>query len=840
MATGSSQAASPDGGLVAGDLRVLHKALYPARNSYKSFGLQIGVNIDEIEAIEGKNTDHGDKLLAILRIRLKKAEILTWNDIYTALREECVGESKTADDIRKKYDHLFSHEPSIQCTSERMPEKQVHFEKQETKTRLIIQKGKRSKDYEQLWKRATLSGRKKRKKSIMIILEEPESDEESSAASSEEKEMREKVEKVREKTAQNSEQQVYKTEGLMDKKSKESESKKERVEHVQQLKEQYEPEVYKREVKRMKNVKENEVSEFATDAHDHQYENQNTNKKGKRSCKKKAPKWVKTESGNEFSAVHGEEMVSTPLCSKTRRKTDKSAEAKTNSRLAECKEMKVKKMKTIDNEEMLLKEECIPENLKLVKASDKRQQYSVREVSKKPALKSNTSKKIKLEESEDESSASSTEDDISEDVTSPECTRKVTPNVRKPKLSITCTEEFQKADKDRKLWQSKRPGKKQETEIKDKVSSCPMKEQHPGDKVDERANASTLKEIDRHLKTHSKPIKEGEKVTENRRERETFSAKGAKKAAALPLKHETSHTPQNASDDVESDSDEGSEGEEVSESKENSSNEEEDSEPDNKPSAGTSEDEVKTKSVKSKPTPPNDEEKGVKKRNKTTTGGRRKAKAAESKGSSLSLPGEIQQSDRDCDRRDQDVQQKKHTKRRQQIVSLTASGGSPPASSQEEIKKQSNPKGQRRKYEHRSGHKTRRKSVRKRKKEESLSSSTESHGSSPEYMLKNLTETERKNLKKIFKRSFGRLCFDIKTPVKLATHLQMKGLLMKSTMNYLLTSPESEKEKAIALVTTLQRRIRPRPDRMFAIIQVLLQDEALQEAGREMWSETGK
>ena len=85
----------------------LHKALYLARNRYKSLGLQIGVNMGEIVSIESKYTDPGERLLVVLSVRVNKTETLTWNDIDAALRLDCVGERKTADSLRKKYGHLF-------------------------------------------------------------------------------------------------------------------------------------------------------------------------------------------------------------------------------------------------------------------------------------------------------------------------------------------------------------------------------------------------------------------------------------------------------------------------------------------------------------------------------------------------------------------------------------------------------------------------------------------------------------------------------------------------------------------------------------------------------------
>ena len=116
MATWSAPAASPNPGLGEDDLKYLHDALYPVRKRYRPLGLQLGLPIREIRAIQ--QTDPGECLLEILLLRVNKTEPLTWNDIDTALRSEPVGESRIADGIRKKYGHLFSPDPRVECTSD--------------------------------------------------------------------------------------------------------------------------------------------------------------------------------------------------------------------------------------------------------------------------------------------------------------------------------------------------------------------------------------------------------------------------------------------------------------------------------------------------------------------------------------------------------------------------------------------------------------------------------------------------------------------------------------------------------------------------------------------------
>ena len=103
MATGSSEVAR----LGEKDLAELHRVLYPARNKCNSFGLQIGLGFDEIENIESNKTDSGDRLLAILSVRLNKDKPLTWNEVYSALRSKPVDKRRLAEEIRQKYGHFF-------------------------------------------------------------------------------------------------------------------------------------------------------------------------------------------------------------------------------------------------------------------------------------------------------------------------------------------------------------------------------------------------------------------------------------------------------------------------------------------------------------------------------------------------------------------------------------------------------------------------------------------------------------------------------------------------------------------------------------------------------------
>ena len=184
--------------------------------------------------------------------------------------------------------------------------------------------------------------------------------------------------------------------------------------------------------------------------------------------------------------------------------------------------------------------------------------------------------------------------------------------------------------------------------------------------------------------------------------------------------------------------------------------------------------------------------------------------------------------------RDQEDQPKKRNRRRHRESSKSR-GGSSPSSSQEERKPGS--RRQRRTPKH--GGKYKRKE--KKKRRETSSSSSDTDSSSPESeMMKNMTKSEKKKLKRVFKYSFGQLCSASFNPVETAVQLQKKGLISPGMMMDIIRSPESQQEKIIRLVCGLDNRIKSRPECLFGCIEVLLENDALQEVGREMLRQTGK
>ena len=162
-----------------------------------------------------------------------------------------------------------------------------------------------------------------------------------------------------------------------------------------------------------------------------------------------------------------------------------------------------------------------------------------------------------------------------------------------------------------------------------------------------------------------------------------------------------------------------------------------------------------------------------------------------------------------------------------------------PTSDNETRRKYDGPEWQRRKSKHARYQRKGRERHRERGRQESSSSSSETDDSSPE-CDRNLSESERRKLKRLFKCAFGRLCRAITDPDEVAAELQAKRLLSRSTTERILTSPESKQDKAIFLVRALARRIKPRPDRVFTAIEVFLSSEGLQDIGAEMKIKAGK
>ena len=384
---------------------------------------------------------------------------------------------------------------------------------------------------------------------------------------------------------------------------------------------------------------------------------------------------------------------------------------------------------------------------------------------------------------------------------------------------------------------------------KGKRSVC-MKEQESESKLQAKASRGKLQ------KPHSQ-VKERERV------KETDSRIKAKRLVA--------HSSKQASDESETDceneeSDSGNTSSEDGEDSEGkSSDEEEKTETDEESSTAPSEEEVKKKKKKEKLVSHEKEkakkegfeqerklmEKRVSKvaveqsKYDSLQGGRRfdethirKVKGKrESKTASLKYdsPGDDEQSDPGHGSRDQeehDIQQKRRKKkkqRRESSMSPTAIGSSSPSTSPEEKKKQpvSKKKGHRKKHVR----KMKEKRERMKRGKEKAAHSFDTDNSSD--------LTKNQELVNIFEQFFGQICCVEFRPKDMSAKLQKKGLISIDEMKHMMRSPEFQQEKIITLVDWLHEKIKSCPANLFVIIEVILENEALQETAREILRETG-
>ena len=529
------------------------------------------------------------------------------------------------------------------------------------------------------------------------------------------------------------------------------------------------------------------VSKMASDdQEDHQID-----EKSKRSKKQKA---VKAEFDNESSAAGSEEDESqsdNEVIRKSKLRKQQPPEY-TPMKLQKGKERHQKKEKNIKYQSSQ-----IP---RAAEVNEEEEQHSDEEVSEKPAPSKSKrwEEEVSESESENESSPSaSSEEEISK---MRSCySKKAT---KKPAKSIT---KHHKKHTDKTATTEKVSEKEKRSGRRiDKSPTGPKEKQSRTAPVIHKTKApapSATFGKGADLKSRSLQTQTGEHVEKRRGP----SGNKAKKRDTSP-----SDSSQNDFEEEKSDPDVSSENEEDDDTEQKSSNEEEETEPDDEPSpASSEEEEVKKRPRKSES---HLEERKVR---DTRIQARRRGKKKTAAVNDPDSPGDDEQLGPDDRGRHQDENEHrpmKQSKRRHMEISVSST-----------VKEK---KGKR------DG---------KKKKEETLSTSSETDDSSPECdMSKKLSEAEIKQLRKIFKCFFGKLCCAMKDPVETAAQLQAKRLLSLSTMEDILISPESRPVKAITLVRALYKRIKPRPDRIFTITKVFLQIECLKDIGREMWTETGK
>ena len=852
MATGSSKVASPNTELDEDDLKLLYNTLYRIRKKYALLGMQIGLKKSEIDDIGAQKLDPSMSLLEVLSVRVKKAEALTWNDIYNALISQCIDESKLAKEIWAK--HLFIPESSTESESE-----QEHEIKSEEIKRVKKRAPKKQKGGDH---RARVSKERERSSEYEGIetvrskkhMQEVESEDEEDGVLR----RKEKKEKVRRKGTH------YQYKEVHDKERPKGKNKKERFMKDES---QSEPEeVVREKSKRKKKAthdKEESVKGYGD--RDHYSDTEVCEKVRKRSKKQSKKREVYTEYESEASSDE-EEMENSSFEDDTshkesaKRKLTKHKEAKIHPQKEHRKDGKRKDAKSRDI------------------------QYSDEEVSTKSAQKLRKSKKVETESEEESSFASSSDE---EEIEGHKRTKKSKHTETKSAARTKDTTHYESEEKG-KTSGKKRVSLEPKSATAKEAAPCPEDYKDKGRKkavrVDERVGKSTDSSRETYHKTRSKPPR-----------KETEGRDGlVSEATAPPLERELPSSEMAQTDSGDGESDKSSEDESVQYPEETQSfSHDSDKHVYGKGSVGWKGKSPRTAGVKrglkSKARRPYGTQRGGNESNDVrSVQSQAPFSGYESKQKIPSHPLPKQKSNAECasehllsseeempssslvlsrprktgsvfggiemstersgsessSREQEEPDTPEERRRRKRIretvdTPLASDPSSYPTSETETRRKYGNSEWQRRKSKHARYHRRGRERHRERVRQEGSSSSSDSADSSPE-CDRNLSESERRKLKKLFKCAFGRLCRDITNPADVAAELQAKCLLSRSTTESILSSPDSRQEKAIFLVRALARRIKPRPDRVFTAIEVFCTSEGLQDIGKEMKIKAGK
>ena len=656
-------------------------------------------------------------------------------------------------------------------------------------------------------------------------------------------------------------------------KSKRAKKRARKREKNQCASEQPEPDEYKEDERKQMKGKQKQKMQLSEMAASPQSgaESDQKRKKLVKESEKIAPEIMSTDSENKSSDACKEKEILLSKSEKTGKVRECGAysEVKHQPQSAKIREVKneVRKKGKIPEKEGSTKKQRSVLNRKTAVAVE-----SDEDTSEQPSHKSK--KKLEAEETESEESFSESTSDESE-TESPKHKEKM-----KPKSPTDTEEMYHDSDEEIEKVMAKDKKKMPQKSKVATAKSSPhserlVEEEQYKQKKGKRSIDTKEQERKSELRTKASKgnlQKSHSQVKERERVKGTDSGMKAKRLVA--------HSSEQASDESESDCEneesdlrnDSSEDGEDSEGK--SSDEEEKRETDEECSTAPSKEEVRMKKTKEKSVSHEKEkakkesfekerkliEKRVSKaaveqsKYDSLQGGRRfdethtrKVKGKkESEAASLKYdsPGDDEQSDPGHGSRDQeehDIQQKRRKKkkqRRESSMSPTAIGSSSPSTSQEENKKQpvSKKKG------HRKNHVRKMKEKRERMKrgKEKAACSSGRDDSSPECdMTKNQYEGEMKELVNIFERFFGKLCCVEFRPKDVAAELLKVGLISMDSMKHIVRSPESKQEKIITLLDLLHIKINSGPDRLFVIIEVMLENEALQETAREILRETG-
>ena len=733
----------------------------------------------------------------MLSIGLNKAQPLTWNDIYSALRSECVDEGGLAERIRQKYGQLFIPESSTESESE-----QEHEIKSEEIKRVKMRAPKKQKGGDHRARVSMERERSSEDEGIETVrsrkhVQEVESEDEEDAVLS----RKEKKEKVKRKGAH------YQYKEVHDKERRKGKNKKERFMKDES---QSEPEeVVREKSKRKKKAthdKEESVKGYG-DRH-HYSDTEVCEKVGKRSKKHSKKREVNTESESEASSDE-DEMENSSF------DDDTSQKGSARRKLTKHKEAKIHPQK---------------EHRKVGKKKDAKSrdvQYSDEEVSTKSVQKSRKLKKVETESEEESSFASSSDE---EEIEVHKSTKKSKRTETKSAARTKDTAHYESEEK------GKTSGKKRvsKSATAKEASPCPEEYKDKGRKkavrVDEKVGKSTDSSRETYHKTRSKPPR---KETEGRDGKRVVSERKSKKATAPPLERDLPSSKMAQTDSGDGESDESSEDE--NELEQQSSDDEKETEND---STAEEKEEKRSEICKEKATHPTTEMRKTKSQDDACSRrvkGKKLSKAAGAPSKDDSH-GDKEESDAGGSR-DQEDQPKKRNRRRHRESSKSpiVGGGSSPSSSREERKP-----GSRGKKRNKRGREHKKKSDRKKRGKGHKDGASGIDDSSPECDMKNQSEVEMKELAPVFERFYGKLCCVEFNPRNIAAQLQEKALISIPVMNEMLLSPESQQAMIVSLIGALYEKIKSHPEHLFLCIEVMLKNDALQKAGKEILNEAGK
>ena len=883
----ASQEASPSEGLGEEDLGKLYEALYCVRTSYTPIGLRIGVKKNEIESVEKQKTDPGDRLLEILSIRVKKAKVLTWKDIVEALRSQCVGEGKVADELQKKYGLAAASE----STTSKQHEKQAQFNERESEKSKQSTEGDPPMNKEKVSDKqdSDSEGEGSERVKQKVHPEKPHS------------KANRKGEKVKEVGKTQKRLEVVEVESDDERKRKRRSKQKgepplyqEEVSYKQdsdsegegseRVKQKVHPEKPRSKAKRKgEKVKEVGKTQKRLEVVESNYENLNERKRKRRSKQKGEPPLYQEEvSYKQDSDSEGEgskrvkhfesereterrktkannekeksEVVDDHSADyntnqkQKRRKIEPNNESSTSSSDSEIvspplqSKTKRKEAPAQCAESFQQKEGKTKGRKRENKGHLATHKATATECSKRPTHKSKISKQVKSESEEELSSATVSEESDNE-ISEVEPKRKAAiPKVRKHNFAHK--EQIEKkttGDKriDKKVKQLA-SGKEKCPKSGPKSSNQSKKERERGIPSEKKAAVVPLEpatddrsqeECEEEQEWDSDESEE-EEDSEQNEEEETgpgseHNQVEKKKGRGISSEKKAAAVPL---EHTSVDSSQVESGEETRDLDDRSEYE------DSEQKLSSEEEETEPDGESSAATSEEEEKKiaAQPERRKHVKG---KTENASATASRYDVPERSDPSPRGGVKGAK-KKKKKKIKHKQREMDQSVKPSSSLSTSPEERPKQPTSRGKRRKTGQREGKKGKR---RRRAEGLMLMCSSETDDlSSPECdMSKNFTKDEAKKVSKVFKRFFGKLCYGIVNPVEIAAQLQEKHLISQETMIDMLNSPETKQAKTISLVLKLSKRIESRPYRMYRFIEVLLGNRVLQGAGREILRETG-